>query len=251
MRLGTACWQEGRTGRRALVAPLPSDPARLVDLNRMEQVRLAKLGEGRPEALAAELVPDDLCRLLEAGPRALNRLRQVLAYAEKWQRRSGLPEALAPAAAAVTLLPCLPRPAALRRWDGAELDPGAVRGPGAVLDRPPTPTLAWVGLRPEVPAGCCLALEAGPAVVLGAWLDLQPDWDGQLELSLGGRRRRVPMDTWRDLLPQRLGPGEVLLAPPPRLRQVPAASGAPVRLRAPWENLELVLGEQPLHPTLQ
>ncbi|NTV76339.1 MAG: hypothetical protein HGA66_19325, partial [Holophaga sp.] len=47
MRLGTACWAEGPTERRALVAQLPSDPARVVDLNRLERLRLAKLGEGR------------------------------------------------------------------------------------------------------------------------------------------------------------------------------------------------------------
>jgi hypothetical protein len=251
MRLGTASWAEGPAERRALVALLPSDPARIVDLNRLERLRLAKLGEGRAEALAAELVPASLRQLLEGGPRALNRARQVLAYAEKWEARHGLPEALAPRAADVDLLPCLPRPAAVRRWDGAFLDHLAVQGPGGVLAQPPAPTLAWVGLQGGTVAGICLALDNAPGVVLGAWLELDLDWEGTLELVLGGRRRRVPLDTWRDLAPRDPRPAEVVLAPPPRFRPLPAQPGGILQVAAPMETLALHLSESLVHPTVQ
>lgn len=251
MRIGTACWAEGPTERRALVAQLPSDPTRVVDLNRLERLRLAKLGEGRAEALAAELVPASLRQLLEGGARALNRARQVVAYAEKWQARHGLPEALAPRAAGVELLPCLPRPAAVRRWDGTYLDHLSVQGPGGILGRPLTPTLAWVGLPGGAVAGCCLALDNAPGVVLGAWLELDMDWAGTLELSLGGRRRRVPMDTWRDLAPEEPRPAEVILAPPPRFRPFLAQPGDAVRIASPLETLTLRMAESAVHPTLQ
>ncbi|BDU74856.1 hypothetical protein [Mesoterricola silvestris] len=251
MRLGTASWAEGPTERRALVAQLPSDPSRVVDLNRLERLRLAKLGEGRAEALAAELVPPSLRQLLEGGIRAVNRARQVVAYAEKWQGRQGLPEALAPRAAAVDLLPCLPRPAAVRRWDGTFLDHLAVQGPGGVLAQPPVPTLAWVGLSGGAAAGCCLALDNAPGVVLGAWLDLDMDWAGALEMGLGTRRRRVPLDTWRDLEPREPRPAEVILAPPPHFRAVPAQPGGEVRIASPLETLALRLAETLVHPTVQ
>lgn len=251
MRLGTACWAEGPTERRALVAQLPSDPARVVDLNRLERLRLAKLGEGRAEALAAELVPPSLRQLLEGGVRALNRARQAVAYAEKWQGRQGLPEALAPLAAQVELLPCLPRPAAVRRWDGTFLDHLAVQGPGGILGQPPAPTLAWVGLSGGTVAGCCLALDNAPGVVLGAWLELDMDWSGTLELGSGSRRRRVPLDTWRDLEPRDPRPAEVVLAPPPHFRALPAQPGGVVRVASPLETLTLRLAESLVHPTLQ
>ena len=251
MRLGTALWPEGPGQRQALVAQLPGDPSRLVDLNRVEHLRLAKLGEGRAEALAAERVPSCLGRLLECGPRALQRARQALAYAEKWHARHGLPEALAPAYDAVQLLPCLPRPASLRRWDGTWLDRLFVQGPGAVLAQSPQATLAWIGLQGGAAAGCCLALDQSPGAVLGAWLELDMDWTGSLELRIGARRRRVPMDTWKDLVPENLRPGEVLLAPVPPFRLGPCAPGSRIRLAAPIETLDLSLGDHLLHPTLQ
>ena len=50
MFLGTASWAEGPIERRVLVARLAS--GRLADLNRIEAVRLGKLGEGEPDRLA-------------------------------------------------------------------------------------------------------------------------------------------------------------------------------------------------------
>ena len=46
-----------------------------------------------------------------------------------------------------------------------------------------------------------------------------------------GRRRRIPMDTWRDLEPREPRSAEVVLAPPPRFRPPPAGlfqHGGPV-----------------------
>jgi len=252
MRLGSAVWQEGPAERAALVAQLPSDPGRVVDLNRLEHLRLAKLGEGSPEAMAEALVPPTLAALLTAGPRALSRVRQVVAYAEKWHKRSGLPESLAPRAEAVRFLPCLPRPSVLRRWDGTHLDRLTVQGPGGTLSQLPAPTLALVGQHGGHPAGCCLAVEDGRGVVLGAWLELDLDWDGELELVLGAHRRRLPLDAWRGLALPVLRPGEVLLAPPPHLR-LPhhGPELKEVRVLAAFETLVLRLGEARVHPTLQ
>ena len=252
MRLGTASWPEGASVRTALVTPLPADPLRLLDLNRVEFLRLAKLGEGRAEALAAERVPEDLLRLLECGPRGFQRVRQAVAYAEKWEARSGLPLELARPASSLALLPCLPRPVRIRRWDGRVLDPFAVRGPGATLAGVPVPGLAWVGMAHGAAAGCCLALEEGPgSPVLGAWLETQVDWEGGLTLAAGGRRRRIPLDPWRDLLPREPLPGEVVLAPPPQVRVPAAPAHSEVRVSASWEVLPLRLGEAPEHPTVQ
>ena len=251
MRLGTAAWTEGPAERRTLVAQLPSDPSRVVDLNRLERLRLAKLGEGRAEALAAELVPGSLRQLLEGGPRAIHRARQALAYAEQWQQRHGLPESLSLPTASVVLLPCLPRPASVRRWDGTCLDRLAVRGPGATLGQPPVPTLAWIGLQGGAVAGCCLALEDAPGVILGAWLDLDLAWEDDLECTVGGRKRRIPLDTWRDLAPRQPRPAEVLLAPPPHFRPVQAPPGSLIRIASGFETFTLRLGETLVHPTLQ
>ena len=71
MLLGTAVWNEGPAERRALVARLAS--GRLADLNRIEAVRLRKLGEGEPERLAEALLPASLRRVLEGGPRSWRR----------------------------------------------------------------------------------------------------------------------------------------------------------------------------------
>jgi hypothetical protein len=242
---------EGGRPRTLLVAQLPSDPSRVVDLNRVEHLRLAKLGEGRPEALAGELVPPSLQVVLEGGPRALHRVRQALAYAEKWQQRRGLPETLGPRADQVSMLACLPQPAELRRWDGTVLDRRSVLGPGGTVGQSPVPTLAWVGLQGGTVAGCCLALDDSQGVVLGAWLELDMDWQGTLAFSAGGRTRRVPLDTWKDLAPRDPRPGGVVLAPPPRFRSAPAHPGGAIRITAPMETLELRMGEHPIHPTLQ
>ena len=248
MKLGTVLCPDGAT---VLVASLPSDPGRVVDLNRMERMRLAKLGEGRPEALADALVPGALARLLEGGARAVHRARQTLRYAEKWAGRGGLPESLAPSLAQVRFLPCL-RPSALGRWDGTALDPLKVQGPQGTLDQLPVPTLALVGMHGGQPAGCCLAVDDARGVVLGAWLELDLDWEGELELQVGAQRRQVPLDSWRGLAMPPLRVGEVLLAPAPNLRLSQAPEGIrEIRLTSAFDTLTLPLGEHLLHPTLQ
>ncbi|HJU84294.1 MAG TPA: hypothetical protein VJ600_08785 [Holophagaceae bacterium] len=250
MRLGTASWLEGGAERRALVAPLDGD--RVVDLNRVERVRLAKLGEGASEALAEVLVPPSLRRVLEAGPRGLQRVRQTLAYAEKWARRGRLPEGLAPALDRVRLFACLPRPAVLRRGDGQHLDRLRVLGPGAELPGAPQPSLAALGLHGGGLAGFCLALESHGAALLGAWLAVDEALTGELHLQIGGHTRRAPLEAWRGLELPALRAGEALLLPPPRLRVLPELpAGLAIQLRAPFETLEAKLGREPLHPTVQ
>lgn len=251
MKLGTAVWSEGASERTALVAELPSDPGRVVDLNRLEHLRLAKLGEGWAERMAEALVPASLRQLLEGGPRALHRARQVLAYAEKWHRRGKFPESLAPRTDQVQLLACLPRPLALRRWDGTPLDRLAIQGPSGTLASLPLPTLALVGLHGGQPAGCCLAMEHARGVILGGWLELDPDWEGSLELGLGSQVRRLPLDAWRGLPLPVLRPAEVLLAPPPHLRLGSAGRGVEVRFSSAFERLMLHLDEAVVHPTMQ
>lgn len=249
MILGTAVWAEGPGERRALVARL--DSGRLADLNRLEAVRLRKLGEGDPDRLAEALAPPSLRRALEGGPRALARLRQTLAYAEKWDRRGTLPETLAPAPGSVALLPCLPRPAALGRLGDGPLDRLRVAGPGAVLASPPRPTLAVLGTLGGAAAGYCLALEDGGGAVLGAWM--VADWPrGHLELRAGTHRRRVPLGAWEGLALPPLRPGEALLLPPPRLKALPDLEpGTTLAIHAPFETLALRLGLEALHPTVQ
>jgi len=253
LRLGTASWTEGALERRALVAPLPSEPARLVDLHRVEQVRLAKLGEGHAEVLAEALVPPSLRRILEGGPRALQRVRQALAYAEKWTRRGDLPEALAPPAASVKLLPCLPRPAALRRGDGTYLDRLAVQGPGGRLGVTPHPTLAAVGVHGSAGlTGWCLALEDAVGAVLGGWLVLDLPGEGALELRCGSHHRRFPLDAWTGLELPELRAAEVLLLPAPKMRPVPGlVPGGEFSVTAPFDALSLKLGTEVPHLTVQ
>lgn len=252
-KLGTAVWCEGAAEHRALVAPLPSDPSRLVDLHRVEQVRLARLGEGRPESLAEALVPPSLRQVLEGGPRAVQRLKQALAYAEKWTRRGDLPDALAPLATSVRLLPCLPRPVLLRRGDGTHLDRLAVQGPGGTLGAVPQPTLAAVGLhRGGGHAGWCLALEDGAGAVLGAWMVLGFPEEGALELRCGSHHRRVPLDTWSGLEIPGLRAGEVVVLPAPRQRLLPGlVPGSDFTVSAPFEALSLKLGPDIPHLTVQ
>jgi hypothetical protein len=88
-------------------------------------------------------------------------------------------------------------------------------------------------------------------VVLGAWLELDLAWEGDLEIAVGGRKRRIPLDAWKDLRPEGLRPGEAVLAPPPRFRALPFAPGGAVRLAAGLEILHLRLGPAPVHPTVQ
>jgi len=249
MLLGTAVWSEGPGERRALVARLAS--GRLADLNRIEAVRLRKLGEGEPERLAEGLVPASLRRVLDGGPRALARARQAWAYAEKWDRRGTLPATLALPPEAVQLLPCLPRPMALRRLDGPWLDRLAVKGPGAELLAPPQPGLAAVGLAGGGMAGYCLALEEGGGAVLGAWLT--DEWPtGHLELKVGAARRSAPLKAWEGLELPLLRAGEVMLLPPPKLKPFSQLmEGAEVLLSAGFDQLVLRLGPAGIHPTVQ
>jgi hypothetical protein len=249
MLLGTAVWAEGPVERRALVARLAS--GRLADLNRIEAIRLRKLGEGEPERLAEVLVPASLRRVLEGGARALVRARQTLAYAEKWDRRGTLPETLAPGLESVQLLPCLPRPASLRRMDGQSLDRHAVRGSGVELSAPPQPSLAVLGLAGGTIGGFCLALEEDGSAVLGAWMT--DEWPtGSLELKAGASRRSVSFKAWEGLELPTLHAGEVMLLPPPRLKPLHGlVADAEVRVSAGFDQLNLRLGPEGVHPTVQ
>jgi len=249
MLLGTAIWAEGPLERRALVSRLAS--GRLADLNRIEAVRLRKLGEGDPERLADVLVPGSLRRVLEGGARALVRVRQTVAYAEKWDRRGTLPVHLAPPLEAADLQPCVPRPAALRRLDGQSLDRLRVAGPGAELSSPPQPSLAAAGMVGGGIAGFCLALEEGGSAILGAWLT--DEWPtGSLELRAGATRRSAPLKAWEGLELPRLQAGEVVLLPPPRLKPLPdLLAGADIRISAGFDQLMLRLGPPGVHPTVQ
>jgi len=249
MFLGTAAWAEGPVERRALVARLAS--GRLADLNRIEAQRLAKLGEGEPERLADVLVPPSLRRVLEGGLRALLRVKQTVAYAEKWDRRGTLPETLAPGPESVTLLPCLPRPAALGRLDGKILDRFGLRGPGAELSGPPQPGLAALGLAGGGIAGFCLVIEDAAGAILGAWMTDQWPAEG-LELKVGTSRRSLSLKAWEELDLPLLRPGEALLLPPAKLKPLPGQlAGAELRLNAGFEALVLRFGPEGVHPTVQ
>lgn len=249
MLLGTASWAEGPTERRALVARLAS--GRLADLNRIEAIRLRKLGEGNPEGLAEVLVPSSLRRVLDGGPRALARVRQTVAYAEKWDRRGTLPEPLAPRPDSVALLPCLPRPSALRQADGQGLERFAIKGPASELAGIPQPSLAVVGLAGDAIAGFCLSLAGGGATILGAWMT--DEWPtGNLELKVGGIRRAAPLKAWEGLALPPLHAGEVLLLPPPKLKPFPELlAGAEGRVSAGFDQMTFRLGPGGVHPTVQ
>lgn len=248
MLLGTAAWPEGPGERRALVGRLAS--GRLADLNRIEAIRLRKLGEGDPDRLADALVPSSLRRLLEGGARALSRAKQTLAYAEKWDRRGTLPASLAPLAGAADLLPCLPRPSALHRSDGTALDRLTVRGPGAEIGELPRPGLAVLGLAGGGVAGFCLALEEGGSALLGAWMvDAWPE--GDLELRAGAARRSTSLGAWEEVALPVLRPGEVLLLPVPRFKPLQELlPGAEVRVATAFETMVLRAGPEGIHPTV-
>jgi len=248
MILGTSLFCDGPVERRALVARLAD--GRVVDLNRIEQARLRKLGEGQPEGLADALVPPSLRRMLDGGPRALQRARQTLAYAEKWSQRGDLPAWLAPSAESVALQPCLQRPSQLRRADGTQRDRFQIKGPGARISSQPQVMLAVVGGFGDV-RGYCLAAEDGETTVLGAWMALELP-TGHLELRAANHRRSVALDAWEHLDLPSLRSGEVMLLPPSRLKPFPALEpGARLHLSWPMEEMELILGENLPHPTLQ
>ena len=253
MILGTTLFCDGPIERRVLVARLAD--GRVADLNRIEQARLRKLGEGQPEGLADALVPPSLRRLLEGGPRALQRAKQTLAYAEKWNQRGDMPLWLAPsmesvAVVSVKLLPCIPRPSQLRRADGTHRDRFQVKGPGAQISSQPQITLAVVGGFGDI-RGYCLAAEDGETTVLGAWMALDLP-TGHLELRAANHRRSVALDAWDHLDLPSLRPGEVMLLPPSRLKPFPALEpGARLNLSWPIEEMTLILGDNLPHPTLQ
>jgi hypothetical protein len=253
MLVGTAQWSEGSLVRKAVVAPLPSDPERLVDLNQVERVRLAKMGEGRAEDLAETLVPTSLRRVLEGGFRAVNRLRQALAYADKWHNKTSLPESLAPRLENVRLLSCIPRPAALRRFDGTYLDRMSIHGPGSVVHEVPAPTLALVGQYPGRPAGVCIAMEDSNSTVIGAWLSLDTALEGALSLRRQGEDpRETDVTIWQDLEIPSLLASEIFLLPPPVWKPLPTlVSGARFEVATAFETLHLRLGKDSLHPTVQ
>jgi len=249
MLLGTAAWPEGPVQRRALVARLAS--GRLADLNRIEAVRLRKLGEGEPERLAEVLVPGSLRRMLDGGSRALARVRQTVAYAEKWDRRGTLPEGLTPAPETATLFPCLPRPALLHRLEAGALDRFGVKGPGAELSSPPQPGLAAIGLAGGGLAGYCLVMEDAGGTVLGAWMT--DEWPtGDFELKAGAVRRAVSLKAWEGLALPLLRAGEVILLPPPRWKALPRLPvGAEVLVSAGFDRMALRIGPEGVHPTVQ
>lgn len=250
MRLGTAVWMEGAAERRALVAPLAD--GRLADLNRIERVRLAKLGEGAPDALADALVPPSLRRVLDTGPRGLARVKQALAYAEKWAKRGDLPDTLALPPDRARLLPCLPRPASVRTAEGGHLDRLRVLGPGTWLATAPEAGLAALGQSDGSIAGFCLALHAGDAVVLGAWLLVGAPFGGELRLRAGHHKRSASLEVYDGLELPPLRAAEALLLPPLRLRALPALEpGADLELRAAFDALTVHLGPEALQGTVQ
>ena len=250
MRLGTALWSEGASERRALVSPL-SD-GRLADLNRIERVRQAKLGEGAPDAIADALLPPSLRRLLEAGPRGLARAKQTILYAEKWARRGDLPDALALPPAQARLLPCLARPNLLRLSTGEHLDRLRVLGPGAWLAAAPEAGLAAIGQAGGDVAGFCLALHAGDTAALGAWLLIGEPFGGELRLRAGLHKRHASLGVYEGLELPPLRAGEALLLPPLRLRALPALEpGTGLEVRAAFDALSVHLGPEALHGTVQ
>lgn len=237
-------------GHLRLVAPLPGDDRRVADLSSLEEARLRRLGEGAPGALAAALVPPDLGALLAGGPRALARARQALAYGLKWQRRGDLPESLAPGLDQAELQPCLARPQRVYGWEGRRMKTMAA-GPGAALAAHPQPTFAALGMAGGRPGGFCLALPEAGRLILGAWMAVDPAWEGRLVLRVKAHQRSAPLDAWAGLAVGALAPGELALLPPPRLRRMPDSGPGRVVVACPWETLVLRV-EGPLdHPMLQ
>lgn len=242
IRLGMA--RTGKTLR--LVAPLAGPPERLVDLSAVEAVRLAKLGEGRPEALAEALVPPDLRDLLGGGARALARARQALAYAEKWERRGGLPAELQVPATALEGW----EPPSLRTLEGRRLDASAVLSPRQALPGRPQASLCLVGTGTPGTVAFRLALVGEGRLRLSPWLALEGT--AALQLSVAGHRRKVGAEVWEGVDLPALAPGEHLLLPPPKLRPWPSLpKGAPIDLRWGEDRLQASLARGLEHPTLQ
>jgi len=255
IKLGTAVWKEGFSERRALVAQLPGDTSRVVDLNRVERIRLAKLGEGRAESLADVLVPSSLRQLLESGRLGIQRAAQALSYADKWHQKNGLPEEFAPALGSYKLLPCLPRPLAVRTSLGYFLDRLSVHGPGAVLPAISEPTIAivgYVGSIDEKCVGCCIAASSPIGPILGAWLYIGQLPQCSISIEIGAYKNSTPADIWADLTPPPLRTAEVFLLPAPILRLPNNISPKDkIIIETPFDRLEVRYGSDPVHPTLQ
>jgi hypothetical protein len=151
----------------------------------------------------------------------------------------------------VELLPCLPRPSALRRLDGASLDRLRVGGKGTEVQAAPQPALAALGLAGGAIAGFCLALEEGGTAILGTWMT--DEWPlGSLEVRVGSARRSAPLKAWEGLELPALHAGEVLLLPPAKLKPLTVINaGAEVRLNAGFDQLVLRIGSESVHPTVQ
>lgn len=247
MRLGMAVGPEGAL---RLVAPLPDDETRWVDLNAMETARLRRLGEGEPERLAAVLVPSELQGVLAAGPRGMARVQQTLAYASKWYRRGDLPEALAPHREAFRSQACLPNPLNILDAAGKRLSV-IVDGPGAAMLSQPRVTLALIGQAGGRPAGVCLAVLEPMRLILGRWLAVGMNWTGHLQLRSGEHLRTAPLEAWSDLVLGTLRSGDVLILPPPHWKPLPERVEGTLELMAPWEKAILTV-EGPLgHPGVQ
>jgi hypothetical protein len=252
IKFGTAVWSDGAFERRALVAPLPGGAGRVVDLNRVERVRLAKLGEGRPEALADALVPSSLRLLLESGPKGLQRAARALSYAEKWQQKKGIPQMLAPQRGTYKLLSCLPRPLAVRASQGHFLDRLNIFGPGAALAAISEPTIAIVGSTEDNYAGFCIAATSPIGPGLGAWLCIGQLGGGDLSVEIGMNNYTAPTDIWSDLILPKLRPAEVFLLPPPMLRLPNNVSQEDkIIIGTFFERLEINYEHEPVHPILQ
>jgi hypothetical protein len=215
-------------------------------------VRLAKLGEGRPEALADALVPSSLRQLLESGPRGLQRAAQALSYADKWHQKKGIPEKLAPMCGSYRLLPCLPRPLAVRASQGHFLDRLNIFGPRAALPAISDPTIAIVGSTEDKYAGCCIAATSPMGPVLGAWLCIGQLETGDFSVEIGVNNYTTSTDIWADLIPPKLRPSEVFLLPPPMLR-LPnnVSSEDKIIIETFFERLEINYEHEPVHPMLQ
>ncbi len=251
MRLGTVLWMEGIAERLALVTPL-SD-GRFADLNRIEHVRLAKLGEGAPDRLAGVLVPPSLRQVLEGGPRAMARVKQTIQYAEKWAGRGDLPDTVAYHPDRVRVLPCLPRPTALRTADGTHLDRLKVLGSDVVcLDQMPEAGLAAIGQAGGGAGGFCLAFRAGDVVALGDWLLVGEPFSGELTLRAGTHKRTASLSIYEGLELPPLHAAEALLLPPMRFRVLPGLDQADrLELVAPFDTLIARLLPEALQGTVQ
>lgn len=251
MKLGTALWMEGISERLALVTPLPD--GRLADLNRIEHVRLAKLGEGAPDRLAAVLVPPSLRQVLEGGPRAFARVKQTVQYAEKWARRGDMPDTVAYHPDRVRMLRCLTRPSILQTSDGLHLDRLRVFGTGVLcVDQMPEVGLAAVGQADGEPAGFCLAARAGELAALGTWMQVGEPTDREITVRVGTHQRSASLNVYGSLDLPPLRPAEVFLLPPLRFRALPGLeAGGELELISSFDTLTVQLGPEALHGTVQ